>query len=641
MRSPLRPRSARILASAGLVAALVLPAASHAAAADPVILRAGTLQDLDSLNPYQTALETGDESYLLSYNVLVDFGTNLEPVPGFADTWQRAADGKSWSFHIRDGMKWSDGTPATSADACFSYQLDLDAIKAGTNVGLGYIDPNLKDAGITAVSCPDPQTMIITSSDPSTRILQTGVPILPKHIWGGQTYKQVGDAKFDAPLVGTGPYQAVEWKTGEYIRFKRNPNYWGTQGAADEVIIQFFGSADTMVQALKAGEIDYARGVNSDQFTALKGQPNIQPVNGTSNGWTEIGFNTYGTGTGKTIKDGGPSTKALQDPAFRDALGYAVDKQTLLDKVVGGYGTLGTGPVPPVLTQWYSPPNDVRTFDLAVAAQKLDAAGYHLDASGHRLDKEGKPINLRLVMPNTNSAYPKIAQFVVDWWGKVGVKVTSQVYDSDTLTNLMLPPEAGKASNKANYDLFIWDWGGVPDPNGLLQIFNCDAIGGSSDSMWCDQKWDALYAQQNAATTVDQRKSLLAEMQQYWYDQAPYHIVYYDSELHAYRTDRFTGWTNQPSNGTPLFTYGTLGYTKLTLASAASPSASASSPAGSAGPSGGSSGAPATPAPSPSGDGSTSSGSSSLLLVAVVAVVVVVVGGLVLRRRRGSAEDDE
>ena len=641
MRSPLRPRSARILASAGLVAALVLPAASHAAAADPVILRAGTLQDLDSLNPYQTALETGDESYLLSYNVLVDFGTNLEPVPGFADTWQRAADGKSWSFHIRDGMKWSDGTPATSADACFSYQLDLDAIKAGTNVGLGYIDPNLKDAGITAVSCPDPQTMIITSSDPSTRILQTGVPILPKHIWGGQTYKQVGDAKFDAPLVGTGPYQAVEWKTGEYIRFKRNPNYWGTQGAADEVIIQFFGSADTMVQALKAGEIDYARGVNSDQFTALKGQPNIQPVNGTSNGWTEIGFNTYGTGTGKTIKDGGPSTKALQDPAFRDALGYAVDKQTLLDKVVGGYGTLGTGPVPPVLTQWYSPPNDVRTFDLAVAAQKLDAAGYHLDASGHRLDKEGKPINLRLVMPNTNSAYPKIAQFVVDWWGKVGVKVTSQVYDSDTLTNLMLPPEAGKASNKANYDLFIWDWGGVPDPNGLLQIFNCDAIGGSSDSMWCDQKWDALYAQQNAATTVDQRKSLLAEMQQYWYDQAPYHIVYYDSELHAYRTDRFTGWTNQPSNGTPLFTYGTLGYTKLTLASAASPSASASSPAGSAGPSGGSSGAPATPAPSPSGDGSPSSGSSSLLLVAVVAVVVVVVGGLVLRRRRGSAEDDE
>ena len=641
MRSPLRPRSARILASAGLVAALVLPAASHAAAADPVILRAGTLQDLDSLNPYQTALETGDESYLLSYNVLVDFGTNLEPVPGFADTWQRAADGKSWSFHIRDGMKWSDGTPATSADACFSYQLDLDAIKAGTNVGLGYIDPNLKDAGITAVSCPDPQTMIITSSDPSTRILQTGVPILPKHIWGGQTYKQVGDAKFDAPLVGTGPYQAVEWKTGEYIRFKRNPNYWGTQGAADEVIIQFFGSADTMVQALKAGEIDYARGVNSDQFTALKGQPNIQPVNGTSNGWTEIGFNTYGTGTGKTIKDGGPSTKALQDPAFRDALGYAVDKQTLLDKVVGGYGTLGTGPVPPVLTQWYSPPNDVRTFDLALAAQKLDAAGYHLDASGHRLDKEGKPINLRLVMPNTNSAYPKIAQFVVDWWGKVGVKVTSQVYDSDTLTNLMLPPEAGKASDKANYDLFIWDWGGVPDPNGLLQIFNCDAIGGSSDSMWCDHKWDDLYAQQNAATTVDQRKSLLAEMQQYWYDQAPYHIVYYDSELHAYRTDRFTGWTNQPSNGTPLFTYGTLGYTKLTLASAASPSASASSPAGSAGPSGGSSGAPATPAPSPSGDGSPSSGSSSLLLVAVVAVVVVVVGGLVLRRRRGSAEDDE
>ena len=140
-------------------------------------------------------------------------------------------------------------------------------------------------------------------------------------------------------------------------------------------MIQFYKTVDTMVQAFKAGELDYVRNPNAQQFDALKGQPNVQTVVGVSNGWTELGFNTYGTGTGKTIKGGGPSTKALQDPAFRDALGYAIDKQALLDKVLGGYGTLGTSIVPPVLGQWYTDPTDIRTFSIDTAKQKLDAAG--------------------------------------------------------------------------------------------------------------------------------------------------------------------------------------------------------------------------------------------------------------------------
>ncbi len=97
-------------------------------AADPVVLRVGTTQDLDASNPYQTALVSGYEAFQLTYNLLVDFGNNLEPVPGFADSWERAAD--RVTFHIRTGMKWSDGQPATSADACFSWQLAVDAINA-------------------------------------------------------------------------------------------------------------------------------------------------------------------------------------------------------------------------------------------------------------------------------------------------------------------------------------------------------------------------------------------------------------------------------------------------------------------------------------------------------------------------------
>jgi peptide/nickel transport system substrate-binding protein len=636
MRSPLRARSVRALAATGLIAALLLPAAAPAAAQESVVLRVGTTQSLDSLNPYGTALVVGYEAFLLTYDMLVGFDKDIKPMAGFAESWQRAADGKSWTFKFRDDLKWSDGQPATAQDACFSYQINLDAIAAEANIGLGYIDPSVTDSGITAVECPDDTTMIVTSSDPSDRILQNYVPILPKHIWGDKTYEQIGEDQFNAPLVGTGPYVAVEWKTGEYVRFERNPNYWGTQGYADEVIIQFFGTSDTMVQALQAGEIDYARGVNADQFDALSGVEDIATVVGTANGWTQLGFNTYGTGTGKTIEGGGPSTPALLDAAFRDALGYAVDKDLLLERILGGYGTVGTTNIPPALVQWHTPPATPRTFDLELAGQKLEAAGYVLDSAGKRLDKEGNPISLRLVMPDSDDTYPDVAQFISEWWGGLGIDVTPQVYDESTLIELMLPPEAEGEANKADYDLFIWGWSGSPDPNALLQIFRCDAIGGSSDSNWCNPAYDALYDQQLLADNTA-RKPLLDQMQEIFYTEAPYHILYYDANTDAYRTDRFAGWQNQPSNGTPLFAYSTLGYTLLTAAeAAASPEPSASAAA----PSAGTSAAP-TPAPSgEGGDGDAASDNTPLLIGGVVLVAVVIVG-LVLARRRSSSDDDE
>jgi peptide/nickel transport system substrate-binding protein len=647
MPQPMGHKAARRIAAALFAVSLLLPAAVPVAAADPVVLRVGTVQDLDATNPYQTALVVGYEAFQLTYNLLVDFGPNLEPVPGFAVSWQRAADGASWTFKIRPGMKWSDGQPATSADACFSWQLAIDAIAAGSNIGLGYLDPNLKDAGVTKVECPDDTTMIASTKDASDRILQVYLPIIPKHIYGKDTYKTIADEKFNAPLVGTGPYTLAEWKTSQYARFVRNPNYWGTQGYEDEVVIQFFKGADTMVQALKAkGELDYARDPNADQLKALQTDPTYTTVIGTANGWTQLAFNTYGTGTGKTIKNGGPSTKALLDPAFRDALGYAVDHQLLIDRVLGGFGTPGNTIVPPVLTQWHVDPTTPRTFDIALAKQKLDTAGYPLDASGNRLDKEGKPITLRMYMPDSSGDYPKAAQFVQQWYGQLGIKVVTQVMDSASLTDLLLPPEAGGSGNLAKYDIELWGWSGNPDPNTLLQIFRCDAIGTSSDSNYCNPAYDKLYDEQLAATSNDQRKAILAQMQNLIYDQAPYDILYYDSNLAAYHTDRFAGWFNQPSNGTPLFTYGTLGYTKLTnatLAPSPTPVASAEgSPAASTGPSAAPSATPA-PTPAASANGTaTGGGSSGLLILLVVVIVVVVIAALVLaRRRRGAGPVDD
>jgi len=640
MRSPLRARAARVLSAGALVVATILPAAAPAAAADPVVLRVGTTQDLDSLNPFATLLVVGYEAFQLNYNLLVDFGPDLEPAPGFADTWSRNADGHGWTFHIRDGMKWSDGQPATSADACFSWQLAIDSIKKNGPgyLGAGYLDPGLDDAKVTKISCPDASTMIATTDDASDRILQTYLPIIPKHIWSKETYKTIGDAKFDPTLVGTGPYQAVEWQTGQFVRFVRNPNYWGPKPFADQVVIQIYKSADTMVQALKSGELDYAHGVLAEQFDQLKTEPKIATVAGKANGWTQLAFNTYGTGTGKTIKGGGPSTKALLDAKFRDALGYAVDHQALVDKVLGGYGDPGWTIVPPVLTQWHSDPTTPRHFDIEAAKQKLTDAGYVLDASGNRLDKEGKPISLRMITPNTDDNYPKAADFIVDWYGQLGIKLNYQVLDSSTVGDDVLPPEG---DGKANYDIELWGWAGNVDPNALLQIFKCDAIGSSSDSQYCNPAFDKLYDQQLAATSAEQRKPILDQMQNLIYDEAPYDILYYDANLDAWRTDKFAGWVNQPTTtGTPMFTYGTRMYTLLTDATiqpSAAPSTAAESAAA------GGSATAATSAPSSVDSGTTSSsGNSTLLIVGAIILIVVVLGGILMSRRRSAANlEDE
>jgi peptide/nickel transport system substrate-binding protein len=632
MRAPVRDRLVRLLAALGLVGALLLPAAAlPARAQEDLVLRVGTTQDLDSMNPLQTALVVGYEVFTLNYDLLVNFGADLEPVPGFAESWTQSTDGLTWTFKIKPDMKWSDGTPATAEDARWTLQFMLDGVNSEAGyVGLGYLDPYIRNAGVTKIEAPDATTLVLTTDRPNRQVLQMYIPILPKHVWESQTLETVADFTNDPPVVGTGPYQAVEWQTGQFARFVKNPYWTGGELAASEVVLRFFKSGDTMAQALKAGEIDYAQNVNADQFDALKSEPGIVTVAGTGNGFTQIGFNTYD----KPIEGGGASTTALRDPAFRDALGFAIDKQLLVDRVLKGYGGVGSTQVPPFQVNWHVPPATPRVFDIEQAKAKLEAAGYPLDASGNRLDKEGKPLDLRLYMPDSEIGYPASAQFIQDWLAQLGIKVTTQVFDSGTLVDLMLPPEAGGEGNKADFDLFIWGWGGDVDPNSLLEIFTCGAIGSSSDSFFCNARYDELFDLQNKATSDEERKTYMTEMQQIMYDQAPYHILFYDANLHAYRTDRFGGWTNQPTkDGVPLFGYGSHGYWTLTAASAETPP-----PAETASP------APGEPTPAPTPEPSPTGGDTTPLLVGGLVAVLVVAGvvlALVFRRRSAAREEDE
>ena len=144
MHLPQRHTRRRSIAGLLLALSVLLPAPAFAAEGDePVVLTVGTTQDLDASNPFNTELVVGYEAFQLTYNLLTEFDKDAHPAPGFSDSWERTDD--RVTFHIRDGMQWSDGTPATSKDVCYTWGLALAAIADESNIGSGYLDPGLSE----------------------------------------------------------------------------------------------------------------------------------------------------------------------------------------------------------------------------------------------------------------------------------------------------------------------------------------------------------------------------------------------------------------------------------------------------------------------------------------------------------------
>ena len=645
MRSSFRARLGRVLAAVGLTAALLSPTPAAVGAADEEkTLRIGGVQEFDSINPHLSYLVSSYEAMILNYDLLVGFGPDLEYAPtGFATDWN--LDGSTWEFTIREGMKWSDGEVADANDVAFTYQYLLDSLDPeytgpwapdGNDVdGDGAADNPLSLFGdflvstleLQSVEAVDATHVNMTGAFPSQLLLGAYIPILPEHIWTEMTFETAA-SDFEPPVVGTGPFQVVEWKRGEFARFERNPNYWGKQPYVEEVIFHFYANEDAMTQGLRAGDLDYARGILPEQFESVDGEPDLVGVNGAGAGWMQLAFNVYDK---QEIPDGGASTKAILDPAFRAALDMAVDRDILVDEVLNGYGIPGDTIVAPTLPQFKIAPSNPRPFDLTAAAAALEAAGY-VDSNddGNREDKEGQEINLRIYFPDDRASRPKAAQFVADWWADIGIGVTLQSFDSDTLTSLLYTPEAG---GTADYDIELWGWGGSADPDFLLSIFTTSQIGVWSDSNYSNPVYDDLYDQQKRAGTVEERIEIIGEMQDIIYDDAPYIILFYDNELHAYRNDKFEGWTLQPRDGgTALFAFGVETYLNLVPVGTTEPSTEPGTPTAT----------PGASQPPGSGDGGDAAGSLPLIL-GIIGLVAIIAVGLVLMRRRqpATAADDD
>jgi peptide/nickel transport system substrate-binding protein len=652
VRAPGSTRRRLLLPVAILFLSLGGRPAGTTAADEDRTLRVGTIEDFDSINPNLAFIGSSAEASNIQYDPLVGLGPDLDYAKtGFAEAWTQA--GTTWTFTIRDGMRWSDGEPADANDVAFTFRYLLtsmdptyigpwaprgnDLPRVGATRADGRPDHPLslygevvvRAAGLRSVQLVDAHTVTLTTARPTTLLLGALVPILPEHIWSTVPFVNAAtDFQSAPPVVGSGPFQLVEWQRGTSARFVRNPDYWGERPFIDEVQFRFYPDRAALAAALERGEIDYARGVAPGDVDRLDAEPDIATVEGRGSGFTHLAYNTYA----KPIDGGGASTSAVRDPKFRDALGYALDRAEIIDAAVEGHATPGTTLIPPGVVAFHTEPSKPRRFDVEEATRRLEAAGYvDADEDGVREDLDGRPIHLRLVYPTSDPKYAAAAVAVADDWERVGMGVTPTGLEPDTLDELLYVPEVG---GTAEYDVELWSWSGSPDPDFLLSLLTTGQIGRDSDSNYSNPAYDRLFDAQRAAATVDERREIVRRMLDVAYDQAPIDVLFYDDELHAHRTDRFGDWSTTPAEGgTSLFTSGVQGYLDLVPASTvATPSPSATEPAPTM-----------TSVPSPSAAASGGllgypSGDATLGLIGALLGVVALILVLIARRMRGGTD---
>lgn len=486
-------------------------------------LKVGWITEPDTLNPFVTVEIQSFEILSLTYDTLGKYSPNMTVVPWLASSWDVSPDGSTWTFHLVKNATWSDGVPLTAADVKFTYDF-ATANKIGA--AAYYVE------SIQSVETPDNYTVVITRKSPLTAgfdqtLAYAAFPILPKHVWENVSADQV--LKFaNVPIVGSGPFIFSEWKRGEYLSLKANPNYWRGRPYIDGVTFSIFSAFDTMLAALRTGAIDVIPSdVPALTATSLSSDPNIKVL-------TSPGFYTRIFTPNDNIN--GTGNPALRDASVRRAMQYAIDRNALAETVQLNLAQPAVSYIPPAYGIWYNPNVKPYPFNLTIAAQLLDAAGYtDPHNTGVRSNAQGVKLEFNYWVLNRWPEEMRAASQVQQWFAQIGIKLNVQAMDGDTITAYNYPVW--------KFDIYFWGWEVGPDISRRLWVLTTDAVTSQwSASGWSNSTYDQLWAQQEHTLDPDQRKAIIWQMQDIIQQQSPEIPFYYMNNIAAYRIDKFAGY---------------------------------------------------------------------------------------------------
>jgi peptide/nickel transport system substrate-binding protein len=422
---------------------------------------------------------------------LLNYTTDLEPVPALAKSWEVSEDGTVYTFHLQTGVKWHDGVDFSAADVVFSLGTMLPAVNAASAQAL---------SSVASIEAPDPATVVITLDRPVPFFLMLfpgqQMPIMPRHLYEGTDY---ANNPANAQPVGTGPFRFVTWERGSYLRLERNADYWdGDLPYLDAVTYRIMPDSASRGIALETGDVQVASSLelSSSDITRMRAEGALDM---NSDGWEYF--------ASQSMLHINVRSAPLDNVEFRRALFHAVDRQFVRDHIWGGLGALSSGPVS-ASTKFHTDDLPAYEFSVDKANALLDGLGTKAGADGVRVDAAGNRITVGLlILPG--EPYGRLAEYVREAWRKIGVETDLQTVDLANWYDRM---------SNWNYDVAIAALGQFADPGiGSRSYYHSDNIrkGVMFSNMggYANPEVDALY--DAAALEMDpaKRGTLYAEIQ--------------------------------------------------------------------------------------------------------------------------------
>lgn len=434
-------------------------------------------------------------------------GISLEP--GLAERWDISDDGLTYTFHLRPGVLFSDGTPLKASDVKFSFERAANDPSQIWTFTLTALRRNA-EGQVEGISTPDDATVAIELAQPWAPFLSDvamfNMSIVSEAFASGNEERLAGEA------MGTGPFTLAEWRRGESIRLAKNPNYW-EEGLPflDEVVVSVVPDDNARILQIQGGEIDGMYNVPSSRVQELQQDPNLRVYEFPSTFSQYVVLNTRNA--------------PLDDANARLALQYATDRQTLIEVVLFGVGIEATSFMPKGALYW----NDTLPgfpYDVA-RAQELMAQSRTPD---------GFPLELQITAGNADEE--TLATALRDMWGQIGVDVT------------IAPLEAGVRNENYNSNNFqaqanYWT-NDIIDPDELVAYAVLPEGSEAFHTGWDNKEAQDLAREGAAESDPARRREIYFRIQELFNQDSPM-VIFYHKPFVDVTTTRVHNFSQPPT----------------------------------------------------------------------------------------------
>lgn len=459
----------------------------------------GVVGNPQAINPILSQANALDQDLVaLIFNGLTRVNERGEIVADLAERWDVSPDGTTYTFYLRHDVMWHDGAPFNATDVVFT----VNAIQNPGYQGMSYLSDMWRNVTVEQV---DAYTVRFRLREPYVPFLDyTTVGILPVHLLGNYPIATLADAKFNSEPIGTGPFKVAEISARRII-LKANQDYFRARPFLDRIEFVFYPNDLAVYEARERGEIDGIGRVNPDNLAAVRKDKNLELYTAPLSGYTVIFLNL---------------DKAIfQDINVRQAMMWAIDRQQLVDSVLGGQGIIINTPILP--NTWaFDDSLSGYTYDPAKARALLAEAGWVDENEDKILEKGALTLEFTLATNEDDPVRVTLIHVIADQLAKVGIKVVPQ---TSTWQNLV-----GDMLRRRRYDAILGGWQNLPaDPDPYAYWHSSQATeDGLNFGNYINQEVDSLIESGRASIDRNERLALYKRFQQIFVDEVPALILY-------------------------------------------------------------------------------------------------------------------